>query len=246
MVENKKIQLTDTIEDVAFKWGLSTRTWNGLKRSGILDIQTLVDTSDEALMRIRGLGKRSLDEIHNIIRLVDMPNVKTEIKKEENNEPVENKPDYDIMYESDQLREMQEEIRRRGFPGNLAQGKAVPVVMDIMANAGTAYEDLARVKQRNRELDSLRHSLRAEIDRLREERDALKAEVSSLNDAKDAKLNPVRDLKDIAEEIKTLAEFHSIPVRHGGESSRAIYLHELETILWCLLEGTEEDEEEWE
>ena len=114
MAPNKKIQLTDTIEDVAFNWCLSTRTWNGLKRSGILDIQTLVDTSDEALMRIRGLGQRSLDEIHDIIKHVDMPNVKTEIKEEENNEPVENKPDYDIMYEADQLREMQEEIRR--FP----------------------------------------------------------------------------------------------------------------------------------
>ena len=48
-----------TIEDL----DLSVRSFNCLKRAGITTVADLVEKSEEEMMRVRNLGRKSLDEV---------------------------------------------------------------------------------------------------------------------------------------------------------------------------------------
>jgi DNA-directed RNA polymerase subunit alpha len=48
-----------TIEDLE----LSVRSYNGLKRAGINTVQELANKTEEDMMKVRNLGRKSLEEV---------------------------------------------------------------------------------------------------------------------------------------------------------------------------------------
>lgn len=60
--ENKKEKVLEmTIEEL----DLSVRSYNCLKRAGINTVEDLTNKSEEDMMKVRNLGKKSLDEVEN-------------------------------------------------------------------------------------------------------------------------------------------------------------------------------------
>ena len=60
--ENKKEKVLEmSIEDLE----LSVRSFNCLKRAGIATVEDLVNKSETDMMKVRNLGKKSLDEVTN-------------------------------------------------------------------------------------------------------------------------------------------------------------------------------------
>jgi DNA-directed RNA polymerase subunit alpha len=57
--DNKDKVLEMTIEEL----DLSVRSYNCLKRAGINSVQELVLKSEEDMMKVRNLGKKSLEEV---------------------------------------------------------------------------------------------------------------------------------------------------------------------------------------
>lgn len=57
--EGKSAQLEMTIEEL----DLSVRSFNCLKRAGINTVEDLVDRSEEDMMKVRNLGRKSLEEV---------------------------------------------------------------------------------------------------------------------------------------------------------------------------------------
>ena len=64
--ENQKngLPIQTTIEDLDF----SVRAYNCLKRAGIHTLQDLVNKSENDMMKIRNLGKKSLKEVLDKVR----------------------------------------------------------------------------------------------------------------------------------------------------------------------------------
>lgn len=60
----KKLEMT--IEEL----DLSVRSYNCLKRAGINTVQELTDKSEADMMRVRNLGRKSLEEVKN--KLTDL------------------------------------------------------------------------------------------------------------------------------------------------------------------------------
>ena len=60
----KKLEMT--IEEL----DLSVRSYNCLKRAGINTVQELTDKSEADMMRVRNLGRKSLEEVKN--KLADL------------------------------------------------------------------------------------------------------------------------------------------------------------------------------
>ena len=50
-----------TIEEL----DLSVRSYNCLKRAGINTVEDLIDNSEEDMMKVRNLGRKSLEEVIN-------------------------------------------------------------------------------------------------------------------------------------------------------------------------------------
>lgn len=59
--ENKSTQLDMTIEEL----DLSVRSFNCLKRAGINTVEDLVNRTEEDMMKVRNLGRKSLEEVIN-------------------------------------------------------------------------------------------------------------------------------------------------------------------------------------
>ena len=58
-IESKEKILSMTIEEL----DLSVRSFNCLKRAGINTVDDLINKSPEEMMRVRNLGKKSLEEV---------------------------------------------------------------------------------------------------------------------------------------------------------------------------------------
>ena len=59
-VEDPNVKILETsIDDL----DLSVRAYNCLKRAGILTLKNLVDKTENEMMKIRNLGKKSLKEV---------------------------------------------------------------------------------------------------------------------------------------------------------------------------------------
>ena len=63
-----------TIEDL----DLSVRSYNCLKRAGINTVEDLIENSEEDMMKVRNLGRKSLEEVINKLHSLDLA-----LKKEE-------------------------------------------------------------------------------------------------------------------------------------------------------------------
>lgn len=73
--ENKKEKVLEmTIEEL----DLSVRSYNCLKRAGINTVEDLTDKSEEDMMKVRNLGRKSLEEVINKLQ-----NLGLDLKKEE-------------------------------------------------------------------------------------------------------------------------------------------------------------------
>ena len=72
--EDPKVKALETpIEDLDF----SVRAYNCLKRAGVHTLQDLVNKSDAEVMKIRNLGKKSLKEVLDKVKELDL-NLKDE------------------------------------------------------------------------------------------------------------------------------------------------------------------------
>jgi DNA-directed RNA polymerase subunit alpha len=68
-VEDKKDKVLEmTIEEL----DLSVRSYNCLKRAGINTVQELVQKSEEDMMKVRNLGKKSLEEVEQKLKALGM------------------------------------------------------------------------------------------------------------------------------------------------------------------------------
>ena len=64
--DKKEKKLEMTIEEL----DLSVRSYNCLKRAGINTLQELTDMTESDMMRVRNLGRKSLEEVKN--KLTDL------------------------------------------------------------------------------------------------------------------------------------------------------------------------------
>ena len=63
--EDPSVKILETsIDDL----DLSVRAYNCLKRAGILTLKNLVDKSENEMMKIRNLGKKSLKEVMDKVK----------------------------------------------------------------------------------------------------------------------------------------------------------------------------------
>lgn len=70
MVEKEEDQKEKVLEMAIEELDLSVRSYNCLKRAGINTVQELAQKSEEDMMKVRNLGKKSLEEVQ--VKLVDL------------------------------------------------------------------------------------------------------------------------------------------------------------------------------
>ncbi len=63
MVEKKQPSLVDSMDVTIDELDLSVRSYNCLKRAGINSISDLTNMTEEDMMKVRNLGRKSLDEV---------------------------------------------------------------------------------------------------------------------------------------------------------------------------------------
>ena len=73
--ENKKEKVLEmSIEDLE----LSVRSFNCLKRAGISTVEDLINKTEADMMKVRNLGKKSLDEVTNKLHVLGLDFAKEE------------------------------------------------------------------------------------------------------------------------------------------------------------------------
>ncbi|WP_313959500.1 DNA-directed RNA polymerase subunit alpha C-terminal domain-containing protein, partial [Staphylococcus epidermidis] len=63
MVEKEEDQKEKVMEMTIEELDLSVRSYNCLKRAGINTVQELTNKSEEDMMKVRNLGRKSLEEV---------------------------------------------------------------------------------------------------------------------------------------------------------------------------------------
>lgn len=70
MIEKEEDQKEKVLEMTIEELDLSVRSYNCLKRAGINSVQELADKSEDDMMKVRNLGRKSLEEVKN--KLTDL------------------------------------------------------------------------------------------------------------------------------------------------------------------------------
>ena len=65
MVEKEEEQKDKLLEMTIEELDLSVRSYNCLKRAGINTVEELIQRNEEDMMKVRNLGKKSLEEVVN-------------------------------------------------------------------------------------------------------------------------------------------------------------------------------------
>ena len=65
MVEKEEDRKEKVLEMTVEELDLSVRSFNCLKRANINTVEELVDKSEAEMMKVRNLGKKSLEEVQN-------------------------------------------------------------------------------------------------------------------------------------------------------------------------------------
>ena len=65
MVEKEEEQKDKLLEMTIEELDLSVRSYNCLKRAGINTVEELIQRNEEDMMKVRNLGKKSLEEVIN-------------------------------------------------------------------------------------------------------------------------------------------------------------------------------------
>ena len=63
MIEKEESQKVKVLETSIEELELSVRSFNCLKRAGIATVEDLISKSESEMMKVRNLGKKSLDEV---------------------------------------------------------------------------------------------------------------------------------------------------------------------------------------
>src|SRR5690625_3584676 len=72
MVEKEEHQKEKVLEMTIEELDLSVRSYNCLKRAGINTVQELTTKTEEDMMKVRNLGRKSLDEVKNKLAELDL------------------------------------------------------------------------------------------------------------------------------------------------------------------------------
>src|SRR5690625_1435053 len=72
MVEKEEDQKEKVLEMTIEELDLSVRSYNCLKRAGINTVQELTTKTEEDMMKVRNLGRKSLDEVKNKLAELDL------------------------------------------------------------------------------------------------------------------------------------------------------------------------------
>ncbi len=72
MVEKEEDQKEKVLEMTIEELDLSVRSYNCLKRAGINTVQELATKTEEDMMKVRNLGRKSLDEVKNKLAELDL------------------------------------------------------------------------------------------------------------------------------------------------------------------------------
>ena len=63
MVERAEVKKEKVLEMTIEELDLSVRSFNCLKRAGIDTVEDLIDRTEEDMMKVRNLGRKSLEEV---------------------------------------------------------------------------------------------------------------------------------------------------------------------------------------
>lgn len=72
MVEKEETQKEKMLEMSIEELDLSVRSYNCLKRAGINTVDELTDRTEQEMMKVRNLGRKSLDEVNNKLAALDL------------------------------------------------------------------------------------------------------------------------------------------------------------------------------
>lgn len=72
MVEKEETQKEKMLEMSIEELDLSVRSYNCLKRAGINTVDELTDRTEQEMMKVRNLGRKSLDEVKNKLAALDL------------------------------------------------------------------------------------------------------------------------------------------------------------------------------
>ena len=72
MVEKEESKKEKVLEMPIEELELSVRSYNCLKRAGIATVEDLANKSESDMMKVRNLGKKSLDEVTNKLHLLGL------------------------------------------------------------------------------------------------------------------------------------------------------------------------------
>lgn len=72
MVEKEETQKEKMLEISIEELDLSVRSYNCLKRAGINTVDELTDRTEQEMMKVRNLGRKSLDEVKNKLAALDL------------------------------------------------------------------------------------------------------------------------------------------------------------------------------
>ena len=78
VVEKAETQHDKILEMTIEELDLSVRSFNCLKRAGINTVEDLVNTSEEDMMKVRNLGRKSLEEVISKLEAMDLSLAKSE------------------------------------------------------------------------------------------------------------------------------------------------------------------------
>ena len=80
MVEKPETQRDKVLEMTIEELDLSVRSFNCLKRANINTVQDLTEKTEDEMMKVRNLGRKSLEEVMNKLAMMGLS-----LKSEENN-----------------------------------------------------------------------------------------------------------------------------------------------------------------
>ena len=72
MIDKEETKTKNVLEMTIEKINLSVRSFNCLKRAGINTVEDLVSRNEEEMMKVRNLGKKSLDEVVNKLKALGL------------------------------------------------------------------------------------------------------------------------------------------------------------------------------
>ena len=78
VVEKAEAQHDKVLEMTIEELDLSVRSFNCLKRAGINTVEDLINTSEDDMMKVRNLGRKSLEEVINKLEAMGLSLAKSE------------------------------------------------------------------------------------------------------------------------------------------------------------------------